>query len=86
MIWRKNTASSEGETNTAKRVLVIQLGGLGPFVLALAAAKRALIEGDENSLALSAERDAFEALLDTTDKSEGIQAFRDRRKPEFRGT
>ncbi|MFO1017957.1 MAG: glycosyltransferase family 9 protein [Hyphomonadaceae bacterium] len=40
MIWRKNTASSEGETNTAKRVLVIQLGGLGQFVLALAAAKR----------------------------------------------
>ena len=37
MIWRKNTASSEGETNTAKRVLVIQLGGLGQFVLALAA-------------------------------------------------
>lgn len=39
MIWRKAAASSEGETN-AKRVLVIQLGGLGAFVLALGAAKR----------------------------------------------
>src|SRR5690606_6124914 len=35
----KAAASSEGETN-AKRVLVIQLGGLGAFVLALGAAKR----------------------------------------------
>jgi ADP-heptose:LPS heptosyltransferase len=40
MIWRKSAASSAGETNTAKNVLVIQLGSLGPFVLALAAAKR----------------------------------------------
>jgi ADP-heptose:LPS heptosyltransferase len=39
MIWRK-AASSESETNVGKRVLVIQLGGLGPFVLSLAAAKR----------------------------------------------
>ncbi len=40
MIWRKSAASSDGETSAAKRVLVIQLGGLGAFVLALAAAKR----------------------------------------------
>lgn len=40
MIWRKPNTSSEGETNAAKRVLVIQLGGVGAFVLALAAAKR----------------------------------------------
>jgi len=40
MIWRKSSASSDNETSSAKRVLVIQLGGLGAFVLALAAAKR----------------------------------------------
>ncbi|HYD88219.1 MAG TPA: glycosyltransferase family 9 protein [Vitreimonas sp.] len=40
MIWRKSAASSDSETNSAKRVLVIQLGGLGAFVMALAAAKR----------------------------------------------
>jgi len=40
MIWRKSSASSENETSAAKRVLVIQLGGVGAFVLSLAAAKR----------------------------------------------
>ncbi len=40
MIWRRSVASSAGETSSAKNVLVIQLGGMGPFVLALAAAKR----------------------------------------------
>jgi ADP-heptose:LPS heptosyltransferase len=39
MIWRKSGASSAGETTAAKNVLVIQLGGLGSFVLALAAAR-----------------------------------------------
>lgn len=39
MVWRKS-ASSESETNAIKRVLIIQLGGLGDFVRALAAAKR----------------------------------------------
>ena len=39
MIWRKPAGASEGETN-AKRVLVIQLGGIGAFVAALAAAER----------------------------------------------
>lgn len=37
--WRKSGASVEGETSSAKRVLVIQLGALAPFVQALAAAK-----------------------------------------------
>lgn len=39
-MWRKASSSLEGETNVAKRVLVIQLGGIGEFVLALAAAER----------------------------------------------
>jgi ADP-heptose:LPS heptosyltransferase len=39
MIWRKPAAQAEGETN-AKRVLVIQLGGVATFIQALAAAKR----------------------------------------------
>lgn len=38
MIWRKS--SQKGELSDAKRVLVIQLGGLAEFIAALAAAKR----------------------------------------------
>lgn len=40
MIWRKASSSRESETNTTKRVLVIQLGGIAEFVQALAAAQR----------------------------------------------
>lgn len=39
MIWRKPAAEAEGDTS-AKRVLVIQLGGISTFIQALAAAKR----------------------------------------------
>lgn len=53
--------------------------------LALIAAKAALVDGDEACLAFSRERAGFEALLDSADKIEGIRAFRDKRKPEFRG-
>lgn len=39
MIWRKPVAEAESDTN-AKRVLIIQLGGVSTFIQALAAAKR----------------------------------------------
>ena len=59
---------------------------LEPFApLALMAAKSALIAGEERSLALAEERQAFETLLDSVDKSIGIAAFRSRTKPEFQG-
>ncbi len=53
--------------------------------LALQAAKAALVEGAEGALALASERVGFETLLDSADKSEGIRAFREKRRPEFQG-
>lgn len=53
--------------------------------LAMQAAKAALLEGTEAGLALGAERQGFEALLDTADKAEGIAAFRARRSARFTG-
>ena len=54
--------------------------------LALQAAKAALVAGDEGPRAFTLERANFEALMDTTDKAEGIRAFREKRKPNFTGT
>lgn len=56
--------------------------------LALMAAKAAVVAAAECALApgLALERDRFEALLDSDDKREGIAAFREKRKPAFRGT
>ncbi len=63
--------------------LCATLAGRAP--LALAAAKRAIREGEVGALAFATERASFEALLDSADKREGIAAFRAKRKPEFRG-
>ncbi len=53
--------------------------------LALTAAKTALVAGDESARAFALERAAFESLFDTADKAEGLRAFRDKRKPQFKG-
>jgi enoyl-CoA hydratase len=53
--------------------------------LALMTAKRALVAGDEAARAFATERAGFEALMDSADKAEGILAFREKRKPEYRG-
>ncbi len=70
-------AVAEGE------VLAARLADRAP--LALMAAKSALVAGAEAALALDRERMAFEALLDTNDKREGILAFREKRKARFQG-
>jgi enoyl-CoA hydratase len=70
-------AVAEAATLTAK------LADRAP--LALMAAKATLIAGAEALLALTQERQAFEALLDTADKTEGIRAFQEKRKPGFQG-
>jgi len=81
--WGIATHLADGPAMDVAEPLAAKLAGRAP--LALMAAKAALIAGEEKALALAEERAAFEALLDTDDKAEGIRAFRERRKPEFHG-
>ena len=76
--WR-----AEGTALADAEALCIKLAAQAP--LAMMAAKRVIIEGEETSLAFAAERAAFEALLDSDDKREGIAAFKAKRKAEFKG-
>jgi enoyl-CoA hydratase len=76
--WRvEGSALPEAET------LCTKLAARAP--LAMMAAKRCILQGEENSLAFAEERAAFESLLDSADKAEGIAAFRAKRKPNFIG-
>ena len=68
---------------TEAATLTARLADRAP--LALMAAKAALVAGAESALALAQERQAFESLLDSADKTEGIRAFREKRKPGFQG-
>jgi enoyl-CoA hydratase len=81
--WGIASYLADGPALEMAEALAGRLAGRAP--LALMAAKAALVAGEEKALALDVERKAFEALLDTDDKAEGIRAFRDRQKPEFRG-
>lgn len=74
---RVSDALAEGSALTARLALRAPL--------ALAAAKAALVAGAEAPLALTTERAAFETLLDSADKAEGIRAFREKRKPVYQG-
>lgn len=76
--WR-----SEGEALPEAEALAARLAGRAP--LALRAAKALVLRAAEGALDLAGERAAFEALLDTEDKAEGIRAFREKRRPEWRG-
>ena len=76
--WR-----SSADAGTEADSLCAKLAVRAP--LALQAAKRAIIAGDEAALDFVTERSNFEALFDSADKREGIAAFREKRKPEFRG-
>jgi enoyl-CoA hydratase/carnithine racemase len=55
--------------------------------LAVRLAKQAVLAADETTLSggLSQERRLFELAMATEDRVEGMQAFIEKRKPEFKG-
>jgi enoyl-CoA hydratase len=55
--------------------------------LAIMQIKEAVLAGQDASLdtAMALERKAFQLLFSTTDQKEGMRAFLEKRKPEFRG-
>lgn len=65
--------------------LAARIAALPP--LAVAAIKESVLLGPDASLvtALSLERKAFQLLFASEDRAEGIQAFQQRRKPQFKG-
>lgn len=83
LAWGIAAWGAEGPALPVAETLAATLASRAP--LALRTAKRALVTGDETRLDLAGERAGFEALLATADKAEGIAAFREKRKPLFRG-
>ena len=83
--WGVAAFRAEGPALPMATELAAKLALRSP--LALTSAKAAILAASEGPLAegLALERQRFEVLLDTSDKAEGIRAFREKRKPEFRG-
>lgn len=81
--WGIASWKADGPALPEAEALAAKLSQRAP--LALQAAKAALVAGDEAHRAFAQERQGFEALLDTADKVEGIRAFREKRKAQFRG-
>ncbi len=65
------------------RAMAGRMAELGP--LALRAAKRALNAGQQLGDGLRAEWEAYQSIIPTADRREGLRAFAEKRKPEYRG-
>ncbi|OXB39810.1 methylglutaconyl-CoA hydratase [Cryptococcus neoformans] len=78
-------ASSPSSPFEAALILARQILTSAP--LALAAAKRAISSAPELSLesGLDLERAVYNGLLDTDDRQEGLKAFAEKRRADFRG-
>ena len=75
----------DAEVGSAARAVAVRLAALP--ALAVQAAKQAVLLADDVPLSagLFLERKAFEGLFATADKSEGMKAFLEKRKPSFKG-
>lgn len=76
---------ADDEVVTRALALAEKIAGLAP--LAVRAIKECVLLGPDAplSVALSLERKAFQLLFASEDRTEGTQAFLERRKPQFRG-
>jgi enoyl-CoA hydratase len=81
--WGLGAWLAEGEALPEAEALAARLAGRAP--LALRSAKGAVTRAAEGALDFAGERAAFEALLDTADKVEGIRAFREKRPAGWQG-
>lgn len=75
----------EGEALPAAMKMATDIARLPP--LAVVSIKEAILQGDSASLeaGLLLERKAFQVLLATEDRREGMTAFIEKRKPQFKG-
>jgi enoyl-CoA hydratase len=80
-----NTVTAPGDLMRTAMNLAETIATRGP--LAVAAAKRATAQGADLPLgqALALERELFAGLFETADRKEGMQAFLEKRLPQFRG-
>lgn len=81
--WGIGAYLAEGPASALAEKIAARLALRAP--LALMAAKASFVASEAKMLDLPFERAAFEGLLDSADKSEGIAAFKARRKAEFTG-
>ena len=78
---------TEESNKVAERALALATSIARMPPLAAQAVKEAVVHGESASLeaGLLLERKAFQLLFATEDRSEGMEAFIDKRRPEFKG-
>jgi enoyl-CoA hydratase/carnithine racemase len=76
---------ADGEVLDRALAVAKTIAALPP--LAIMQIKEAVLAGEDSSLeaGLALERKAFQLLFATADQKEGMRAFLEKRKPEFRG-
>ncbi|MDF2628557.1 MAG: enoyl-CoA hydratase/isomerase family protein [Symbiobacteriaceae bacterium] len=78
-----NRVVAREELLPAAREMAVRIAAQGP--LAVRAAKRAINGGLALGTGLALEWEAYQSILPTEDRQEGLRAFAEKRPPEYRG-